>query len=264
MFYISLPYFYQNKKFNQFFSEYVKKNQNKLKQPFFIDYCYGSFPWSYWNGGKNNNYGQNILFPEMVSIIKNYNMPICIDWSNCFLSEQDFCDIHEKATIKASLDSTYFEISDLMLLKHINKNNLNNKIIFSNSSDILYKDISFDNLVQQDYIYLSQNLNTSLIEKVEINIGGCYNCPIQVQEECTKIEQASIYSFSEQSKKINCIYSYENKNYYDLILPFLKKGYTHFRINTNYYNLNNFNLLLINSFIKEEFIGDCLNEYLKI
>jgi hypothetical protein len=59
MFYISLPYLCKNYKFNWFFKEYVedcsKTSNSKLIAPFNIEYVYGSFPWSFWNGGINNH-----------------------------------------------------------------------------------------------------------------------------------------------------------------------------------------------------------------
>ena len=94
MFYISLPYFYENFKFNQFFKNYVensiKSKSDKLVAKFNIEYAYGSFPWSYWNGGINNHQGAAVLVRDMQSITTQTLIPLRIDASTIYLKDTDF------------------------------------------------------------------------------------------------------------------------------------------------------------------------------
>ncbi|MGN1342696.1 MAG: hypothetical protein ACI4VL_05750 [Bacilli bacterium] len=60
---------------------------------------------------------------------------IRIDWSNCFLNEEDFYDIHENATLKLlSNTGGACEISNLDLMNYINQFDKNIRFIISNNS----------------------------------------------------------------------------------------------------------------------------------
>jgi hypothetical protein len=93
-------------------------------------------------------------------------------------------------------------------------------------------------------------------------VGGCSNCSNEQQLLCWAKEQNNIYMYSGISTIYNCTKMQKNINYYNLIksyLPHIK----HFKImpHYNYLDLTTFNHNLIKSFIKEEFIGECLLEY---
>lgn len=273
MFFISLPCFYPNYKFNNFFKKYIINNPDKIITEFRIEYFYGSMPWSYWNGHINNHTGKAALYPEMSYLFRMAEAGVRIDWSNCFLTENDFNDVHENATLKLLAESSNVcEISDLKLLTYIANVDINMKFIISNNSQILHP---FSNdlinlLADQEYIELITvnniqdfDLNNLPKKKIEIPIGGCTKCDLNQQLHCSRLEQASIYSFSNNSSIQNCNSSAPISNYYEAIKPYLNQGFTHFKITTNTSDLNNFNMIIINSFIKPEYIGECINEYYK-
>ena len=268
MFYISLPFFYQNYKFNNFFKHYVSRNKEKLVDNFSIEYFYGAFPWSYWSGGINPHSGKAVLLPEIEYIINTSAASIRLDQSNCFLTEKDYLDIHENVILNQLFNTGgVCEISDLNLMNYITQLNDNIKFIISNHSEIIqpFTDEIINIFINQDNIELiSMNniLDSNQKNKIELVIGNC-KCPKEKLCECIYQEQLNTYTFSGRSVLYKCPFHQNIKNYYDEIYPLYKQGYTHFKINpqSNYLDLNAFNQKIILSFIKPEYIGECLIEY---
>lgn len=271
MFYISLPFFYENYQFNNFFKDYINSNRTKLIANFNIEYAYGSFPWSYWNGGMNNNRGEAVLAADMQLNIYQSSIPIRIDSSNIYLQESDYLDIHQNAILRiANGTNTVYEISNLNLMDYIMKYNLNNKFIISNNAQLIHEfntDIIkvFQEQEEIELINIGYNLNQldfskiSNKNKLEISIGYCTNCSEHLK--CSSQEQKNIYNFSKQSFYTNCFNECKINNYYEIIEFYLKQGINHFKITTNPNNLKEFNIKIINSFIKPEYQGECINEY---
>lgn len=282
MFYISLPFFYENFDFNNFFKNYVEKcrtnKQDKLIANFEIEYVYGAFPWSYWNGGISNHQGAAALALDMQLIISETKAPLRIDASNIHLQEIDYCDIHENITLKiANGANVAYEISDISLMEYIAKRNINNKFIISNNAQLLYlfntdilnifqerSEIDFINIGHNPFNQLKDNIDFSKIkdkDKLEISIGHCQNCSFEKHLHCIEEEQKNIYNYSNQSFFINCPYKCKSLNYYKEIEPYLKQGIKHFKIIVSPSDLKNFNINIIKSFVKPEYQGECINEY---
>lgn len=282
MFYISLPYFYENYKFNNFFKDYIhKQNTSKnstLITKFNIEYVYGSFPWSYWNGGINNHQGTAALAFNMQQIIYQSFIPIRLDISNTYLNNLNYFDTHENSILRiANGTNTFYEISDLNLMSYIKNYNLNNKFIISNNAQLIHEfntdilnvfqeqpEIDLINIGYNPFDHLKDNIDFSQIKdknKLEISIGYCQDCSFQRCMRCSSEEQKNIYNFSKQSFFINCPNEYKINNYYNEIEPYLKQGIKHFKIITTPKDLNNFNIKIIKSFVKPEHQGECINEY---
>lgn len=277
MFYISLPYFYENQKFNNFFKEYVNR-QNSSKEStlvtkFNIEYAHGAFPWSYWNGGINNHQGVAILSKEMQSTIDQSAIPIRIDASSVYIKNSDYFDIHENAILQvANGTNTIYEVSDMNLMSYIADRNLNNRFIISNNAQLIHE-FSPDiiNIFQEqneiELVNIGYNisqLNLTEINKknkLEVSIGYCQQCSPQKCLECTNEEQKNIYNFSQQSFFLDCPYEHKVTNYYHEIQPYLNQGIQHFKLITNPKNLKDFNIKIIKSFVKTEYQGDCIDEY---
>ena len=278
MFYISLPYFYQNYKFNNFFKDYVNKSnmskESRLIAKFNIEYVHGAFPWSLWNGGVNSHTGEAVLTPEMQKLIDTTFTPIRIDASNINLHSLDFLDLHENATLNIMNGTNgIYEISIIDIIDHLSTNNLNNKYIISSNAQCLYP---FDENILKTFqdepsihlVNLGYNTNLDLSKldksKLEISIGYCGNCDFNTQCQCITAEHNNIYNYSGKSMFMNC--SNENKitNYYEALLPFYQQGITHFKLITGFTNLNDFNINIIKSFVKPEYVGECINEYYRI
>lgn len=278
MFYISLPYFYENYQFNQFFKNYIEDCRNnkldKLVADFNIEYAYGSFPWSYWNGGINNHRGSAVLANEIHSFFIQTNIPIRIDISNTYLEEINYYDVHENAILRiANGTNTVYEISDLNLMSYISERNLNNKFIISNNAQLLHPfDTNILNVFQErpeiDFINVGYNIDVDITQiqdknKLEVSIGYCQSCSAEKCLHCIDEEQKNIYNFSKTSFFINCPNGCKYIDYYDKIKLYLKQGIKHFKIITEPNNLTAFNISVIKSFVKPEYQGECINEYLR-
>ena len=276
MFYISLPYFYQNYKFNNFFKDYVEKSHSsknsKLIAKFNIEYFHGAFPWSLWNGGVNSHSGKAVLTPEMELLFQNTLAPIRIDASNINLQPIDYLDLHENAVLKTmNGTNSVYEISLLDIVNHLQNSNLNNKYIISNNAQLIHpfdpdileafyqeESICLVNLGYRPIFNLSDITDKT---KLEISIGHCDNCSLELYSQCIINENTNIYNYSGESCFINCCHENKITNYYEAILPYYKQGITHFKIMTNCKDLNEFNINIIKSFVKPEYVGECIDEY---
>ena len=278
MFYISLPYFYQNYKFNNFFKKYIRDSESgkesKLISKFNIEYTHGAFPWSLWNGDINLNAGTAVLTPQMVSFINQTETILRLDASNIYLQENDYLDIHENSTLRIiNGTNNVYEISSIDLMNYLQQYNLNNQYIISNNAQILcpFNENILNTFIEQDNIKLINIgyrpvIDLTLIQnksKLEVSIGYCGNCSMDKCLYCSSIEQQNIYNYSGASLFINC--PYENKiiDYYEELLPFYKQGINHFKITANASNLNILNINIIKSFVKPEYQGECIHEYYK-
>lgn len=270
--YISLPDFYWNKEFNNFFSVYVNLNKDKLKTDISIEYFYGSFPWSLWNGGYNSNSGAAVLYDEMQRIFSNLNRPVILDCSNINLTDNDLYDRHMNTILSlADNGSNMIEFSDFKVFDYITNLYSNYHFVLSRGAE-LFNDFDSDiiNLIlENDKINLiNLNLPIENIQnknKIELMIGNCCQyCSNKQQLDCIYKEQCNQYNFSEYTNYVNCINSIPNFNYLDQIQHYNKMGYTHFKImpQQDYTKLQYFNLTLIKNFIKEEYQIDCIKEYL--
>lgn len=275
MFYISLPYFYENKKFNDFFKDYIQDCPDAIIDKFSIEYCYGAFPWSLWNGGINNHKGEAVLMPEMESVFNTTNSAMRIDCSNYLLQPMDYFDIHENAILKLlSNTGGVCEISDLQLMDYVNNFDKNIRFIISNNAQLthLFSEEILNAFAEQDNIeFITVNnieaFNTANLnkKKIELSIGQCLNCSHEQFLTCCQAENNSIYNFSGLSAFHNCAKAIPISNYYLLLKPWYQKGFTHFKIMPPMnLLLEEFNQILITSFIKPEYIGECLIEYSRI
>lgn len=277
MFYISLPFFYENYKFNNFFKNYVnqeiKKTSSKLIDKFNIAYVHGSFPWSLWSG-YNTCQGPAVYTSQMLPHITTSQSIIRLDCSNIFLQQQDFYDIHQNAILKTIIMNNHaYEISSFNLMKYISEQNINSNFIISNNAFSSYKlnESNLNLLCEQsniDLINIGTDLSIDLSkikhkQKIEIDITSCNICPYEKYQQCKINEQKSNYNFSQYSILQSCSYKKELINYYDLIQFYYKQGIQYFKINSYTTDLQQFNINIIKSFIKPEYQGECIDEYYK-
>ena len=239
MFYISLPFFYENYIFNNFFKNYIQSNKDKLIANFSIEYVYGAFPWSYWAGGTNPHTNKAVLVPEMEYVLNHIKSPLRLDCSNCFLNQNDFYDTHMNACLDIIKNTgAAIEISSIDLLKYIQEHDQYAKFIISNYSEI-YNDYNEDIIncfITQPEIELltlnNNNYKMSVINdlnKIEIIIGGCSTCSHEQQLVCWTKEHNYIYDYSGMSSLYKCSKIPINIDYYAQIksyLPHIK----HFKI----------------------------------
>ena len=171
--------------------------------------------------------------------------------------------IERKAFYRSQI--SYLELPDT--LKNISNNA---QLLYAFDSNILnifqkYQEIELINIGYNPFEQL-KDIDFSQIQnknKLEISIGHCQNCSLDKYLECSKSEQKNIYNFSKLSLFTNCQNECKNFNYYNDIKPYLKQGIKHFKIISKPNNLTEFNINIIRSFVKPEYQGECINEYLQ-
>ena len=66
---------------------------NSFKVPIKFIYTAGSFPYTYWNGGMNNNFGPgNNTYDTVIKYYQTNLLPLRINCSNINLNKEDFND----------------------------------------------------------------------------------------------------------------------------------------------------------------------------
>ena len=275
---LSLPLFYNNFKFYNDLIRFLKNNPQAKKFDFSIESFHGSYSYNSWNGDINSNYGELALnkdfylCPDMSAKVLRY------DFSNVFLTQQDFYDIHSNTIVQESSNgSCQIELSNFNLLNYLQEKYNNYNYIFSGKSDLinpLNSDII--NLINEQDLFLFINLpayykdEIEIINKIkrknkiEITICGRCSCSTQIQKNCYLTEQKNQIEFSGKSIYQNCnkINLYNNYNQIKKeVEDFNKLGITHFKIESPPIGLmKTFNLFLINSLIKEEYVINFLSK----
>lgn len=214
------------------------------------------------------------MHPDMQKFIINFNNFIRLDESNIYLKEKDYEDIHENTTLNLVLNTgAVCEVSTMETMNNILSKYPYTNFIISNNAQILelFNEEQINNFIKNNKIQLIsisniEEFDLSIIQdknKIEVIIDDCNNCSCISRLQCNTIEHMNIYNFSEKTIYPNCSKSISINNYYEKIKPYLQQGIKHFKINTNDINLQNFNIKLIQSFIKPEYVGECLIEYFK-
>ena len=281
MIYFTLQNFYENQKLNNILFIIHQQFIDSFKAPIKFIYTAGSFPYTYWNGGINNNFGiGNNTYDTVIKYYQTNLLPLRINCSNINLNKEDFND----TTMNVILDllnnsSNAIELSNLELYEHLYNKYPNFHYILSNNfnlinpltpelinklneiSDFYFIQIPLNKVKDFDYLKAIKNK-----KNIELPIGDiCGNC--SNLDQCNIQEQIAQYNYSDSFTKMNCskclglngIISLEDiqKNYVPL-------GFHNF-ILPDYYDSKNNNMIkfFINYFIKDsdksliyDFIGE--------
>lgn len=214
------------------------------------------------------------MTPEMQKFITDFTNLIRLDESNIYLKEKDYDDIHENMILNLVLNTgAVCEISNLEVMNYILSQYPYTNFVISNNAQILnlfneeqINELSDNKNIQLISVSNLEDFDLSLIKnktKIEVIIDDCQNCSCISRLQCNTFEHMNIYNFSEKTIYPKCLKSTVINNYYEKLKPYLQLGIRHFKINTNENNLQNFNIKIIQSFIKPEYIGECLSEYIK-
>ena len=237
MIFLSLPYMYENLDFN-----------NKLKaaqvyhEAFFtktsIEMCYGSLPFSYWNGDLNNNYSKQPLLEYRLDAGHN--------------------------------QGNYIEISDLGVYTFLKDEYSGYDFILSSNADFTHPLTAeiINAFIEQKFFYLinlPNRLKNNIEElnkiidknKIIIHIGERCKCGhLDKINYCKAQEQLNQINFSNRTM-YNCQYmnTYnDNTELYNEIIHFQKLGFSHFRVEAPSLIRNReYQLYLIDNLIKPEY-----------
>ena len=281
MIYFTLQNFYENQKLNNILFIIHQQFINSFKAPIKFIYTAGSFPYTYWNGGINNNFGiGNNTYDTVIKYYQTNLLPLRINCSNINLNKEDFNDTIMNVILDLlNNSSNAIELSNLELYEYLYNKYPNFHYILSNNfnlinpltpelinklneiSDFYFIQIPLNKVKDFDYLKAIKNK-----KNIELPIGDiCGNC--SNLDQCNIQEQIAQYNYSDSFTKMNCskclglngIISLEDiqKNYVSL-------GFHNF-ILRDYYDSKNNNMIkfFINYFIKDsdksliyDFIGE--------
>ena len=281
MIYFTLQNFYENQKLNNILFIIHQQFIDSFKAPIKFIYTAGSFPYTYWNGGINNNFGiGNNTYDTVIKYYQTNLLPLRINCSNINLNKEDFNDTIMNVILDLlNNSSNAIELSNLELYEYLYNKYPNFHYILSNNfnlinpltpelinklneiSDFYFIQIPLNKVKDFDYLKAIKNK-----KNIELPIGDiCGNC--SNLNQCNIQEQIAQYNYSDSFTKMNCskclglngIISLEDiqKNYVPL-------GFHNF-ILPDYYDSKNNNMIkfFINYFIKDldksliyDFIGE--------
>ena len=281
MIYFTLQNFYENQKLNNILFIIHQQFINSFKAPIKFIYTAGSFPYTYWNGGINNNFGiGNNTYDTVIKYYQTNLLPLRSNCSNINLNKEDFNDTIMNVILDLlNNSSNAIELSNLELYEYLYNKYPNFHYILSNNfnlinpltpelinklneiSDFYFIQIPLNKVKDFDYLKAIKNK-----KNIELPIGDiCGNC--SNLDQCNIQEQIAQYNYSDSFTKMNCskclglngIISLEDiqKNYVPL-------GFHNF-ILPDYYDSKNNNMIkfFINYFIKDsdksliyDFIGE--------
>ena len=281
MIYFTLQNFYENQKLNNILFIIHQQFIDSFKAPIKFIYTAGSFPYTYWNGGINNNFGiGNNTYDTVIKYYQTNLLPLRINCSNINLNKEDFNDTIMNVILDLlNNSSNAIELSNLELYEYLYNKYPNFHYILSNNfnlinpltpelinklneiSDFYFIQIPLNKVKDFDYLKAIKNK-----KNIELPIGDiCGNC--SNLDQCNIQEQITQYNYSDSFTKMNCskclglngIISLEDiqKNYVPL-------GFHNF-ILPDYYDSKNNNMIkfFINYFIKDsdksliyDFIGE--------
>lgn len=273
MIYLSLPLLQDNFYFNNALQDFILKFSDKLIMPLQIESVYGAFPYSLWNGGKNSNYGKDLLYRELNDYISKEDSVIRLDCSNAYLNSTDLFDRHQNIILSLLESHGYIiDVADLSIYDYIEKNYKNFNYTLSNNANLIHplnEELINGFLNNEKFLMVTlNNLNNIDLNKInkkskiELLVNNtCYNCTNYFQ--CVSQEQNNQINFSEKSIFENCSYQenfYNTKSLINEINQYRLLGITHFKIAMpNIKNINQFNRYIISNLIKPEEIEFCIS-----
>ena len=139
MIYFTLQNFYENQKLNNILSTVNTNFPNSFKIPIKFIYAAGSFPYTYWNGGINNNFGiGNNTYITVFEYAQINILPLRINCSNINLIDTDFDDNIMNVILNLlNNSSNAIELSNLKLYEYLYNKYPNFRYILSNNFNLL-------------------------------------------------------------------------------------------------------------------------------
>ena len=268
MIYFTLQNFYENQKLNNIFLIIQDKFPDSFKVPVKFIYTAGSFPYTYWNGGINNNFGiGNNTYDTIIEYSNNNLLPLRINCSNINLNPNDFDDTIMNVILNLlNNSSNAIELSNLELYEYLYKKYPNFHYILSNNFDLInpltpdlinklneicdfyFIQIPLNKIKDFDFLKAIKNK-----KNIELPIGDICNC--SNLNNCNIQEQIAQYNYSDSFTKINCSKCSglsSNLSIEDIQNNYAPLGFHNF-ILPDYCNSKNNNIIkfFINYFIKD-------------
>ena len=271
---IALPMFFTNFKFNQSFISFCNLFPESLKIPVNFSSVYGNFPYCYFEGNINNNYGSLALYEDFSKISFLSLKPIRFDCSNIFITLDDLFNNQLNTFLKLNeMPCNTIEISNLSILNNFKEKFPNFNFILSKNinlispaSEEIYQEFIKSNLFTLIELPSSFKANVANLHlpknKIEFTIlerCKCYNN--NEINNCAMIEHKNQINFSNKTIYNDCS---KLNDYNDITIDYnefemlISLGYKNFKIDTCPLNqLLNFNNYLIKFFIKPEYQLEC-------
>ena len=135
----TLSNFYNNFTFFSFMDFLIHERKEIFKEKdIAFSYLEGNFPYCYWNGGYNNNYGNGAFYQDILEKVHLTTVPLRLNCANVLLEDNDFNNIFGNLILSLSdTGSNTIEISNLKLMKYIEKKYPNYNYIFSKEAFLI-------------------------------------------------------------------------------------------------------------------------------
>ena len=139
MIYFTLQNFYENQKLNNILFIIHQQFIDSFKAPIKFIYTAGSFPYTYWNGGINNNFGiGNNTYDTVIKYYQTNLLPLRINCSNINLNKEDFNDTIMNVILDLlNNSSNAIELSNLELYEYLYNKYPNFHYILSNNFNLI-------------------------------------------------------------------------------------------------------------------------------
>ena len=277
MIYFTLPNFYFNFYINNFFINLSNEKEEFFKEKIIFYNTTGNFPYCYWNGGYNNNYGKGALYNDFINCSEKNLAPLRFNCSNIFLKEEDFSNTMANLILNLNQNgSNLIEISNLNLYDFLHEKYPDYNFVFSPESDLILEQTSETiNILLENKLFkiISLNENKSLDinllkkikqkEKIELTVNSYCNINCSNYLPCRYNSHLNQYNYIKENPYKTCDNSinYQYINPYitieDIKEKYLPLGINHFRLSETISDKNdNLFIFLVNYFIKDEFKKD--------
>lgn len=242
----TLSNFFENLSVNNFIIYLSRTCPEVFKSEISIIAASGGFPYCYWCGDINRNYGSGAYYTDFERLYTNSAAPLRFNFANVLLDETDFLNVMGNQILKSNHNgSNLIEISNFKFLEYIKEKYPNYKFIMSKNSDFINPmtiDIINDAIECQvfeliglpDY-YINNFEELKKIKqrnKIELTVDPI--CPLKCKNfyNCRITEQKSEIEYSGKSIISSC----EKKNLYGssktiLTLEDIEKNYLPLGIN---------------------------------
>ena len=280
----TLSNFYNNFTFFSFMDFLIHGRKEIFKEEnIAFSYFEGNFPYCYWNGGYNNNYGKGAFYQDILEKVHLTTVPLRLNCSNVLLEDFDFNNVFGNLILSLSdTGSNIIEISNLKLMEYIKDKHPNYNYIFSKEAFLINEltpeivncitkndkillvslpEFYNDNIEFLNSLEDKSKIEITLNPRCDINCTNFYNCHLNVHKTQIDYSGQDVFQLCQKNKRLQDSFILD---FNEIKEKYQKLGINNFYINDNYHNENDYASFFISNFIKQEYQISIYKEFLNI